>query len=177
MVGIDSIVRRGACLAWAVGAMALAGCGQAAKEQASTAQPPTNSPPTAQSPINPSPVPASAATTGAATAAVAWPTEEQAKAAIFKIEHDIHASQTNKDVWHVKDMRHEVHSVKFAAQTRLKQMNYGMGAITVYPAKILYTRITEYTGKEAVREEQGADGVWFLYQDSFGDWTGKYGSE
>ena len=106
-----------------------------------------------------------------------WPTEEQAKEAIFKVEHAIHASQTNKDVWHVKDMRHEVHSVKFANRTTQKQMNYGVGAITVYPAKILYTRITEYTDKEATREELGADGVWLLYQDSFGEWTGKYGSE
>ena len=47
----------------------------------------------------------------------------------------------------------------------------------MYPAKILYTRITEYTDKETTREELGADGVWLLYQDSFGDWTGKYGSE
>jgi hypothetical protein len=103
-----------------------------------------------------------------------WPTESEAKAAIFRVEHAIHASQTNKDVWHVKDMRHEVHSVRFADSTTEKQMDYGRQAITVYPAKIVYTRVTEYTDKEATREELGADGVWYLYKDSFGDWTGKY---
>ncbi len=106
-----------------------------------------------------------------------WPTEEQAKAAIFKVEYAIQASQTNKDVWHVKDMTHEVHSVKFAKRTTEKQMHYGDGAITVYPAKILYLRTTEYTDKPATHEELGEDGVWLLYQDSFGEWTGKYGTE
>ncbi len=106
-----------------------------------------------------------------------WPTEEEAKAAIFKVEYAIQASQTNKDVWHVKDMTHEVHSVKFAKRTTEKQMHYGDGAITVYPAKILYLRTTEYTDKPATHEELGEDGVWLLYQDSFGEWTGKYGTE
>ncbi|MEX2212511.1 MAG: hypothetical protein WD768_00190 [Phycisphaeraceae bacterium] len=106
-----------------------------------------------------------------------WPTEAEAKAAIFKVEHAIHASQTNKDVWKVKDMKHEVKSVKFAQRTTQKQMNFGAQAVTVYPVKILYTRITDYSHKEATREESGADGVWFLYRDSFGEWTGKYGSE
>ncbi len=106
-----------------------------------------------------------------------WPTEEEAKAAIFKVEHAIWASQTNKDVWHVKDMRHEVKSVKFAERTTQQQMSYGAQAITVYPAKILYTRITEYTDKADVVEEEGDDGVWFFYRDSFGEWTAKYGSE
>jgi hypothetical protein len=110
----------------------------------------------------------------APTSREGWPTEDEAKDAIFRVEHAIHASQTNKDVWHVKDMRHEVHSVRFADSTTEKQMDYGRQAITVYPAKIQYTRITEYTDKEATREELGADGVWYLYQDSFGDWTGKY---
>jgi len=106
-----------------------------------------------------------------------WPTEAQAKAAIFKVEYAIQASDTNKQVWKVKDMRHEVQSVQFAKQTTQKQMNFGASAITVYPAKILYTRITDYEHKEATREQLGADGVWFLYRDSFGQWTAKYGSE
>lgn len=106
-----------------------------------------------------------------------WPTEEEAKAAIFKVEYGINASETNKSVWKVKDFRHEVHSVKFANKTTQKQMNYGAPAITVYPAKILYTQITEYEHKDPTRVETGADGVWFLYKDSFGEWTGKYGKE
>jgi hypothetical protein len=116
-------------------------------------------------------------TSAPAGARESWPTEEEAKAAIFKVEYAIWASETNKSVWHVTDMKHEVHSVKFAERTTQKQMNYGVGAITVYPAKIKYTRITEYADKPATREESGEDGVWLLYQDSFGDWTGKYGSE
>lgn len=106
-----------------------------------------------------------------------WPTEEEAKATIFKVEYAIWASQTNKDVWKVTDMKHEVKSVKFANQTTQKQMKYGAAAQTVYPVKILYTRVTEYQHKPATREECGADGVWFFYQDSFGDWTAKYGNE
>ena len=46
-----------------------------------------------------------------------WPTEEEAKAAIFKVEYRINASETNKSVWKVKDFRHEVKSVKFAQKT------------------------------------------------------------
>lgn len=123
----------------------------------------------------PSPAAATSADADSAPASrEGWPTEDEAKAAIFRVEHAIHASQTNKDVWHVKDMQHEVHSIRFADSTTEKQMDYGRQAVTVYPAKILYTRITEYTDKEATREELGADGVWYLYQDSFGDWTGKY---
>ncbi len=106
-----------------------------------------------------------------------WPTEAEAKAAILKVEYAIHASETNKAVWKVKDFRHEVASVKFAERTTQKQMNYGAGAITVYPVKILYTQVTDYEGKAATRVETGKDGVWFLYRDSFGEWTGKYGSE
>lgn len=106
-----------------------------------------------------------------------WPTEAEAKAAIFKVEYAIRASDTNKSVWKVKDMKHEVKSVKFAEKTTEKQMNFGASAITVYPAKIIYTRITEYEHKEATREEEGGNGVWFLYRDSFGEWTAKYGSE
>ena len=106
-----------------------------------------------------------------------WPTEAEAKAAIFKVEYAIHASDTNKAVWKVKDMKHEVKSVKFAPKTIQKQMNFGASAITVYPAKIVYTRITEYEHKAATREEEGTSGVWFLYQDSFGEWTAKYGNE
>lgn len=106
-----------------------------------------------------------------------WPTEAEAKAAIFKVEYDIRASDTNKAVWKVKDMKHEVKSVRFAGKTTQKQMNFGASAITVYPAKIIYTRITEYEHKEATREEEGGNGVWFLYRDSFGEWTAKYGSE
>lgn len=103
-----------------------------------------------------------------------WPTEEEAKAAIYKVEEPLYGPN---ETWHIKAMRHEVKSVKFAQRTTQKQMNFGANAITVYPAKILYTRITEYTDKEPERTEQGADGVWFFYKDSFGDWTGKYGSE
>lgn len=106
-----------------------------------------------------------------------WPTEEEAKAAIFKLEHSIRANDTKKAIWHVKDMHHEVKSVKFAERTTQKQMNYGASAVTVYPAKILYTRITEYTDKPATREEEGDDGVWFFYKDSFGEWKCKYGNE
>ena len=120
---------------------------------------------------------AAAPSADAPNARAGWPTEEEAKAAILKLEYGIRASQTNKDVWHVKDLRHEVRSVKFAERTTQKQMNYGAPAITVYPAKILYTRITEYTDKPETREEAGADGVWFFYRDSFGDWTCKYGNE
>ncbi len=106
-----------------------------------------------------------------------WPTEEEAKAAIFKVEYGIHASETNKSVWKVKDFRHEVKSVKFGQKTTQKQMSFGADAITVYPVKILYTQITDYEGKETTRVDAGADGVWFLYRDSFGEWTGKHGSE
>jgi len=106
-----------------------------------------------------------------------WPTEAEAIAAIFKVEYAIRASDTNKAVWKVKDMKHEVKSVKFALKTIEKQMNFGASAITVYPAKIIYTRITEYEHKAATRDEEGANGVWFFYRDSFGEWTAKYGSE
>ena len=111
----------------------------------------------------------------AAPAREGWPTEEQAKAAIFKVEEPIYGAN---ETWHIKGIRHEVKSVKFAERTTEKQMTYGANAITVYPAKILYTRITDYTdGREPKREEVGSDGVWFFYKDSFGDWTAKYGSE
>lgn len=105
-----------------------------------------------------------------------WPTEAEAIAAIFKVEYAIRASDTNKSVWKVKDMKHEVKSVKFAQTTTQKQMNFGASAITVYPAKIVYTRVTEYEHKEPTREEEGANGVWYFYRDSFGEWTAKYGS-
>ena len=121
--------------------------------------------------------PPSPAASPAADSREGWPTEDEVKAAIFKVEHDIYASETNKSVWKVKEMRHEVKSVQLAQRTTQKQMNYGAGAITVYPAKVLYTRITEYEHKPEVREESGQDGVWFLYRDSFGNWTGKYGTE
>lgn len=132
---------------------------------------------------SPAPSPTAGASPSPSGAAVpqasreGWPTEDEVKAAILKVEYDIWASQTNKDVWHVKDMKHEVHSVKLGLNTTQKQMTYGAQAITVYPAKVLYTRVTEYTSKPAVREEGGADGVWFLYKDSFGQWTAKYGNE
>lgn len=106
-----------------------------------------------------------------------WPTEEEVKAAILKVEYGIHASETNKSVWKVKDFRHEVQSVKLAQKTTQKQMTYGASAITVYPVKVLYTQITDYESKDTTRVEVGADGVWFLYRDSFGEWTGKYGNE
>jgi hypothetical protein len=106
-----------------------------------------------------------------------WPTEAEAKAAIFKVEYAIHASETNKSVWKVKDFKHEVKSVKFGLKTVQKQMNFGASAITVYPVKVLYTQVTDYESKATTRVETGADGVWFLYRDSFGEWTGKYGSE
>ena len=106
-----------------------------------------------------------------------WPTEAEAKAAILKVEYSIHASETNKTVWKVKDFRHEVKSVKFAPKTTQKQMSVGARAITVYPVKILYTQVTDYEHKATTRVETGADGVWFLYRDSFGEWTGKYGNE
>jgi hypothetical protein len=106
-----------------------------------------------------------------------WPTEEEVKAAILKVEYGIHASETNKSVWKVKDFRHEVKSIKFGQKTTQKQMTYGAGAITVYPVKVLYTQITDYDGKAATNVDTGDDGVWFLYRDSFGEWTGKYGSE
>ncbi len=105
-----------------------------------------------------------------------WPTEAEAIAAIFKVEYAIRASDTNKSVWKVKDMKHEIKSVKFAQTTEQKQMTFGASAITVYPAKIVYTRVTEYEHKEPTREEEGASGVWYFYRDSFGEWTGKYGS-
>ena len=43
--------------------------------------------------------------------------------------------------------------------------------------KVLYTQITDYEGKAATNVETGNDGVWFLYRDSFGEWTGKYVNE
>ena len=119
--------------------------------------------------------PATAPATSAAKAG--WPTDEEVKATIFKVENDIYASETNKTVWHVKEMKHEVKSVQFAQETTQKQMRYGAAAQTVYPVKVLYTRITEYTTKPETREEQGKDGVWFFYKDSFGNWTCKYGNE
>lgn len=106
-----------------------------------------------------------------------WPTEEEVKAAILKVEYGIHASETNKSVWKVKDFRHEVKSIKFEQKTTQKQMTYGADAITVYPVKVLYTQITDYDGKAATTVDTGDDGVWFLYRDSFGEWTGKYGNE
>ena len=106
-----------------------------------------------------------------------WPTEEEVKAAILKVEYGINASETNKSIWKVKDFRHEVKSIKFAQKTTQKQMTYGADAITVYPVKVLYTQITDYDGKASSNVETGDDGVWFLYRDSFGEWTGKYGSE
>jgi hypothetical protein len=106
-----------------------------------------------------------------------WPTEEEAKTAILELEYSINASETNKSIWHVKDLHHEVKSVQFAQKTTRKQMTYGASAIEVYPVKILYTRITEYTTKPATREDCGDDGVWFFYRDSFGNWACKYGNE
>lgn len=94
---------------------------------------------------------------------------------MLKVEYAIRASQTNKDVWHVQDLKLEVHSVKFAPQPAEKQMEYGKAAATVYPARVVYTRITEYTDKAATREEE--KGVWYFYRDSFGEWTGKYSAE
>lgn len=99
------------------------------------------------------------------------------KAAIFKVEYAIYASDHNKSIWKVKDMRHEVKSVKLAQSTTQKQMTYGASAITVYPAKVLYTRTVEYEHKPAEVTEEGKNGVWFLYKDSFGEWTGKFGNE
>lgn len=136
-----------------------------------------NSPPAPRAVATTSAKPASAAAEALKSDREGWPTEEEAKAAILKVEYGIHASETNKSVWKVKDMRQEVKSVKFAQKTTQKQMTFGAQAITVYPVKILYTRITDYEHKEATRDEVGADGVWFLYRDSFGEWTGKYGSE
>ncbi len=124
------------------------------------------------SPAAPTPVSATVA-----PAREGWPTEEEAKATILKIEYDINASETNKSIWHVKDFKHEVRSVKFAESTTQKQMKYGAAAQTVYPVKILYTQITEYTDKPTTRVEAGADGAWFFYKNSFGEWTAKYGSE
>lgn len=160
------------CLAFAASVVVFVGCGSDA-EKAGDAN---ESAPAAQA-TSDQPADMKPADARPADAHEGWPTEDEAKAAIFKVEHAIQASQTNKDVWHVKDMQHEVHSVKFAGRTTEKQMAYGDGAITVYPAKILYTRIMEYTDKPATREELGEDGVWFFYQDSFGGWTGKYGTE
>ena len=121
--------------------------------------------------------PASAAAEAPKSDREGWPTEEEAKAVILKVEYGIHASETNKSIWKVKDFHHEVKSVKLAQKTTQKQMNYGAAAITVFPVKILYTQVTDYDGKAATHVETGADGVWFLYRDSFGEWTGKYGSE
>jgi hypothetical protein len=121
--------------------------------------------------------PSSSGTNDVVTEEEKWPTEEEVKAAILKVEYDIHASETNKSIWKVKDFRHEVKSVKFAQRTSQKQMTYGADAITVYPVKVLYTQITDYDGKASTNAETGDDGVWFLYRDSFGEWTGKYGSE
>jgi len=120
----------------------------------------------------------SAGTNGETPAAerAGWPTEAEAKAAIFKVEIAIRGSETKKAVYHVKDFRHEVSSVKFADQTIQRQMTYGASAITVYPVKILYTQITEYTDKPTTRVEAGSDGTWYLYKDAFGEWTGKFGS-
>jgi hypothetical protein len=106
-----------------------------------------------------------------------WPTEEEVKAAVHKIEYDIRASQTNRDIWKVKDVRHDFHSVQFANETTEKQMKFGAAAQTVYPVKVLYTRTTEYQHKDPEVEQCGSDGVWFFYKDSFGNWTAKYGSE
>ncbi|HPK04148.1 MAG TPA: hypothetical protein PLS90_17015 [Candidatus Sumerlaeota bacterium] len=170
-----------------VAGMAACGGGESTTEPAPAAPPAATAPAGTPAALIPTPAddaPAASAPVAAAQASPApansregWPTEEEAKEAIFRVEHAIHASQTNKDVWHVEDMRHEVQSVRFAERTTQKQMDYGAQAITVYPARIHYTRITTYRDKPETREELGDNGVWFLYQDSFGDWTGKFGTE
>lgn len=133
--------------------------------------------PTATAPTATAPSPSTPAAPVASPVDEAWPTEEEVKAVILKVEYDINASETNKAIWKVKDFRHEVKSVKLAQKTTLKQMTYGAPAITVYPVKVLYTQITDYETKEPTRVECGADGVWFLYRDSFGEWKAKYGNE
>ena len=138
----------------------LPGCGE------SNTPAPANTPGTG-------PTPTPAATTAPA-GREGWPTEEEIKVAIHKVEHAIWASQTNKEVWKVKDMKHEIKSITLANETTEKQMDYGRQAITVYPVKVVYTRVTDYEHKEATREEIGGDGVWYLYKDAFGQWTGKY---
>ena len=80
---------------------------------------------------------ASPAAAPAVSSREGWPTEEEAKAAILKLEYSINASDTNKSIWHVKDLHHEVKSVQFAQKTTRKQMTYGASAIEVYPVKIL----------------------------------------
>jgi hypothetical protein len=112
---------------------------------------------------------------GTKSEAEVWPTEEEAKAAIHKLEYSIHASETNRTIWHVKDLRHEVKSVEFGKQTAKKVMTYTGGEVTVYPAKIRYTRITDYTDKDATRTEEGENGTWYFFRDAMGEWDCRYG--
>ncbi len=159
-----SLLRRKLTLSLGAISLAFVGCGG-------------SEPTPAPTPTSASPGPSTPATPVASPVSEAWPTEEEVKAVILKVEYGINASETNKAVWKVKDFRHEVKSVKLAQMTTRKQMTYGASAITVYPVKVLYTQITDYESKDTTRTEVGADGVWFLYRDSFGEWTGKYGNE
>lgn len=159
-----SLLRRKLALSLGTIPLAFVGCGGSESKPAPTPTSATSGPSLAETPV-------------ASPVGEAWPTEEEVKAVIFKVEYDINASETNKAVWKVKDFRHEVKSVKFGQKTTQKQMNHGAPSITVYPVKVLYTQITDYESKNTTRTEVGADGVWFLYRDSFGEWTGKYGNE
>jgi hypothetical protein len=105
-----------------------------------------------------------------------WPTEQEAIDTILKVEREIRASPSNREIWHITDLRHEVHSVEFADRTDQMLMDLGSDEVTVYPARILFTRITEYSDQPDTVEECGADGTWWIYRDAFGDWTAKYGT-
>jgi hypothetical protein len=105
-----------------------------------------------------------------------WPTEQEAIDTILKVERAIRASPANREIYYITDLRHEVHSVTFAEQTDQKLMDFATDEVTTYPARILYTRITEHSNAPPEIEECGADGTWWFYRDSFGEWTGKYGT-
>lgn len=164
-----SLLPRNLALTLGMIPLAVFGCGGSEPTPAPT--------PTTAAPITTAPSPSTPAAPVASPVGEAWPTEEEVKAVILKVEYDINASETNKAIWKVKDFRHEVKSVKLAQKTTPKQMTYGAPAITVYPVKVLYTQITDYETKEPTRVECGADGVWFFYRDSFGEWKAKYGNE
>jgi hypothetical protein len=101
-----------------------------------------------------------------------WPTEQEAIDTILKVERAIRASPANREIYYITDLRHEVHSVTFGENTLEKWMDTGI--VTTYPARIVYTRITEHSNAPADVEECGADGTWWLYRDAFGQWTGRY---
>lgn len=67
-----------------------------------------------------------------------WPTEAEAMATILKVERSIRASESNREIWHITDLRHEVQSVQFAERTVQKWMETGSEDVTTYPAHQLH---------------------------------------